>query len=167
MLQEDIRNGKYSIGELIVPQTFSHLVFKDGALQHENITVAGRKQPLHMIRKKLLEKHSIYTRSKSDEDYAVMTREQIVEELTKIHEYDPLIDENESTSTLLCKLKKFQRTRHLAFWHDGSTLSNHGHLLMMVNCIYDHALYYTDKEIKEKTGQSIDVQAQVESPEVY
>ena len=33
-------------------------------------------------------------------------------------------------------LKKYVRTRYLMIWHDGSCISNHGHIKMMVSCMY-------------------------------
>ena len=39
------------------------------------------------------------------------------------------------------KLKYFERTRHLMMWHDGSTLSSHSYLLMMVSIMYDRAVF--------------------------
>ena len=52
-------------------------------------------------------------------------------------------------------------------WHDGSTLVNHGHLLFMVASMYDPALYLTDEEFFKKTGRKVNVQAKVETPELY
>ena len=50
-------------------------------------------------------------------------------------------------------LKKLQRTRNLAFWHDCSTVSNHSHFLMMVITLYDKAIFLTDEEFHEKSGK--------------
>ena len=48
-------------------------------------------------------------------------------------------------------------------WADNSTLLNHGYLLLTVYAVYDDALYFTDKEMKEQgKGQSL-----VERPQVY
>ena len=52
-------------------------------------------------------------------------------------------------------------------WHDGSSLASHSHVLMMISTIYDPAVFLTDKEYKEKFGQSINVQSQIEKPKIY
>ena len=41
--------------------------------------------------------------------------------------------------------KKLECTRRLMFWHDGSTLVNHSHILMTVSALYDPAVYITDQ----------------------
>ena len=65
------------------------------------------------------------------------------------------------------KLKKMERTRHLQIWHDHSTLANHGHILFMVSCLYDPAVHLTNLEYKLETGEEVDVQTEVEKPEIY
>ena len=52
-------------------------------------------------------------------------------------------------------------------WHDHSTVANHGHLVFMVSCIYDPALYLTPEEYLQRTGKWVDIQSQVEKPEIY
>ena len=49
-------------------------------------------------------------------------------------------------------LKTFHRKRHLTCWHDGSSISNHGHLQITFNTTYDKALFYTNDEYFAKTG---------------
>ena len=38
---------------------------------------------------------------------------------------------------------------------------------VMVSCLYDPALFYTNQEYHEKTGETVDIQQEVESPELY
>ena len=52
-------------------------------------------------------------------------------------------------------------------WHDGSTIANHGDILFSVNIIYDPAVFYTREECKLITGNDIDVQSEIEKPELY
>ena len=92
-----------------------------------------------------------------------MPCEQVVKRLKVLNEYD----ENEGLTKMRKKLKKMERTRHLQIWHDHSTLANHGHILFMVSCLYDPAIHLTNEEYKLKTGEEIDVQSQVERPEIY
>ena len=92
-----------------------------------------------------------------------MPREQVASRLKVLNEYD----ENEGLTKMRKKLKKMERTRHLQIWHDHSTLANHGHILFMVSCLYDPAIHLTNEEYRLKTGEEIDVQSQVERPEIY
>ena len=45
--------------------------------------------------------------------------------------------------------KKLECTHHLMFWHDGSTLSNHSHILMTVSAMYDPALYNRSRMLQK------------------
>ena len=56
------------------------------------------------------------------------------------------------------KLKIVSRQRFLKVWHDHSSVSGHG-LLVLASCIYDPALLYTPKEMKERTGRAVNVQS--------
>ena len=38
---------------------------------------------------------------------------------------------------------------------------------MTVNCLYDEAFYYTKDELRQKTGDDIDVDALIQKPNVY
>ena len=58
-------------------------------------------------------------------------------------------------------------TGHLQIWHDYSTLANCGHILFMVSCLYDTAVHLTNLEYKLETGEGVDVQTEVEKPEIY
>ena len=102
------------------------------------------------IREKVLRKQKSYMRILPDEFYENNSRDDILKEFERIKEHIPSLN-NLSLESLSQKLKAIQRTRHFGFWHDGSTLSNHGHLLMMI-VMYDPAIFYTSQEYKEKTG---------------
>ena len=65
------------------------------------------------------------------------------------------------------RLKALQKTRHMIVWSDHSSVMNHGHLLMTVNILYDPAFYWTPREMGEKTGRAVDVQAILETPHIY
>ena len=52
-------------------------------------------------------------------------------------------------------------------WHDGSSISAHSHLLMMISCLYNQACQLTDTEFKQRHGVDINVQSMVEKPEIY
>ena len=65
------------------------------------------------------------------------------------------------------KLKKYERSRHFVTWHDASVIANHGHILFNVHVMYDHAVFYTSDEYKELTGCNVNIQKEVEGPQLY
>ena len=65
---------------------------------------------------------------------------------------DEELNDDQTTQENTEQLKTFQRTRHISCWHDGSSISNHGHLLVTVCTVYDPALFYTDDEYYQLTG---------------
>ena len=60
-----------------------------------------------------------------------------------------------------------ERTRYFTFWHDGSTIGNHSHLLITVNVLYDPASFLSDDEYCLKYKKNINVQATIEEPQLY
>ncbi len=92
-----------------------------------------------------------------------MTKQQLQQELLRVNEtFQPAATIDE----LRTQLTHIRSHRHLKVWHDHSTISSHGHLLVTVACIYDSAFYFTQEEMRKK-GLDIDVQTVVEKPEVY
>ena len=89
-----------------------------------------------------------------------------MDELKKIHELEDH-ELNESDEHMREKLMKYQRTRNLVFWHDGSSLSSHFHILITVACLYETAAFYTDEEYYEMSGIKCNVQTSVEKPFLY
>jgi len=77
------------------------------------------------------------------------------------------LDETEALSTMRQKLKKMERTRHLAVWHDHSSVANHGYFLFLVGVMYGPAIHLTDKEFKENCGKEVEEQKIIEKPELY
>ena len=162
-LKKLIDNGKYSIGELITPQKYEKLIIKeDGTTEVEEIEIKGRKNPLHDIRLKMTEKHNQYFRLFTEKEYDEMSEETICNELKRINEFT---NEKEGREKLLDHLKSFQQHRNLQFWHDGSCVSNHSHVMMMINSLYDKAIYLTNEEYFMKYNKKVDVQSEIETPE--
>ena len=64
------------------------------------------------------------------------------------------------------RLKRYEQTRYLQIWHDGSVNFNHGHVLFCVNVMYDPAVFYT-AEYSGLTSRNINVQRTVEALELY
>ena len=113
----------------IVPQTFERISVKDKKIITEDIVTEGRKVPLKEIRSKMLKDHQNYMRVYSDQHH-VAEKDQMLECLKKCNEYYPHFD------TLLIneirfKLDVLMQTQNLMFWFDGSSISNHSHLMIM------------------------------------
>lgn len=61
------------------------------------------------------------------------------------------------------------RTRHLALWHDHSSILGAGYLLMTIHVLYDSAVFLNNEQYERKTGENLpnSIQAVVEEPELY
>ena len=163
-LKIKISNGEISIGEMIVPKRYKKLILnKNNEIEATEFVVEGRKRPLDEIRRITLCKQKEFTRQHTDNYYDEMSRLDVVERLTELNEFN----DNDSLTKMRKKLRSLERTRHLTIWHDHSTVANHGHLLFMVSTLYDPALYLTSAEYKVKTGKDINIQEEVECPQVY
>ena len=161
-LKKKINLGINTMGEEIVPQIFKKLSVVDGTSVITETEVSGRKHSLIYLRKEMLKKHQRYFRQYSDTEYDEMTPGKVISELKRINEY-----QNNENSTFFEQretLKSFQRTRNLALWHDTSTIAGHSYLLMMIKCLYDPAIFYTDIEYEEKFQKKVKIQVEVEKP---
>lgn len=114
-----------------------------------NFLHSGRKISLPELREKMLKEQQPYLRTFPDEYYENISNKELEKEYDRI---DEKFDSALTKSELVDKLKSFHRRRHISFWHDGSSISNHGHLLVTVTTTYDTAIFYTDDEYFEKTG---------------
>ena len=162
-----INEGAYTIGDLIVPQKFEKLVLNaDLTTEIKEFEIAGRKVPLSKIRNKQYINNKQFCRIFTESQIKEMDREELVKELTRIDEFskpDIYMDIN----TLQQRFRKFNTTRNLQFWHDGSSISNHSHLLMTVNTLYDKTIHMTDQEYEEKHKKTVDVQSEIEKTYIY
>ena len=107
--------------------------------------------PLQEIREKMLKKSEKYLRIIDDEAYKTID---IASEYRRLNEE---MDTIASQEEQIQHLKNLQRTRHLSCWHDGSGISNHGHLLITICTLYDEAIFYTDEEYFKLTGISCEI----------
>ena len=98
--------------------------------------------------------------------YNNITQEEVIGELKRINEYADNFH-NTAFADLCLRLKKLQRTRHLCIWHNGSSIANHGHLMIMVNVIYDPAIFYTGDEYLSRFREKANIQREVEKPVMY
>ena len=165
-LKGKIADGTYCIGRLIIPQKFEKTVLQNGKIYKEEVHVSGRKIDLVSIRNDMYNQHKKFMRLRSDNDYSKLSRDDTIKHLCRINEFD-FTDTDKNTDILKNKLKKFERTRNLIFWHDGSTISNHSHILVMVSCLYDPAIFLTDEEYLKSNGVLVNLQAIVEEPFLY
>ena len=151
-----------------MPKKYKKLVLNsDGTLKEVQFTVCGRKIPLTEIRKRELdrcEKLGI-VRGHTNNDYQQMSDNQITERLKVLGEMEN--QQGDTPGQRRERLIKFEKTRHLMIWGDGSTILNHGHLLYLIQCIYDPAFYYSSAEMQTKGFGDIDVPALVEKPHIY
>ena len=136
---------------------------KDGSIVKTEFCVEGRKCPLREIRRRKLHDHEKYIRNTTDVDFMNMAFEEVEMKLKYLNE----LKEEEDFPIVKERLKQMERTRHLKVWHDLSTVANHSHLVFMVSCLYYPALFYTNQEYQEKTGETVDIQQEVEPPELY
>ena len=162
-----INEGAYTIGDLIVPQKFEKLILNaDLTTEIKEFEIAGRKVPLSEIRKKQYINNKQFYRIFTESQIKELDREELVKELRRIDEFsksDIYMDIN----TLLQRFRKFNTTRNLQFWHDGSSISNHSHLLITVNTLYDKTIHMTNQEYEEKHKKKVDVQSEIEKHHIY
>ena len=162
-----ISDGTINMGELIVPQKYEKTSLINNKVITEEVSVQGRKISLNNIRKIWSIDHKKYMRLRTDAEFQNLTRNDVIEMLQKIHEYDKEKHGSETTHQLKEILKVLERTRHVMFWHDASNVSNHDHFLVTVAPIYDEAVYITNAEYTQKYGEKINIQAEVEKPYIY
>ena len=165
LLNEEIASGKIDIGIHIVSRTYKKLAVDKitGEVHTSEFTVDGRKHPLRKIREKLLEKHRKYMRLNPDAYFQNIESEELMRRLRAVGE----LNENEDFITMREKLRSFERSRNLQMWHDASTVSNHSHILFCVNVMYDPAVFFTRLEYKNTTGHDVNIQREIEKPELY
>ena len=114
-LREKIKNGEYTLGELIVPQKFIKTTLCGNRIENEEVEISGRKIDITYIRKKLLEKNEKFMRRRSDEVFDNMDRESIIENLQKLNEVQSS-SLNLETNYLRNRFKSLERTRHWWSW---------------------------------------------------
>ena len=93
----------------------------------------------------------------------ILSDTQVETKLKIINEFNP----NMTTESRRQLLSEIETCRNLQIWHDASSISNHGHIVMMVNILYDTAVYYTDEEYYELFNERKNIQMIIEKPELY
>ena len=123
-----------------------------------------KKHSLRALRIKFLNKYKQFMRLNPDSYFKNISKEALIKRFQYI---DESIHVTENLSDLKERLKKFERTRNLQLWHDGSCITNHGHILFCIKVLYDRAVFYTSLEYYDKFKTKKDVQRLVETPELY
>lgn len=106
----------------MVPKKYKKLVLNsDGTLKEVQFTVSGRKIPLSEIRKRELDKCEQLgvVRGYTNNEYQQMNDEEIAERLNELGDVN---NPRDTPGQRLERLIKFERTRHLMVWEDGSTI---------------------------------------------
>ena len=108
----------------------------------------------------MLQSQFLHMRLQIDEELKALKHEDIAHFCAGIYEYyfDDLKKSSYKLSKLPHNLKTFQRTRNLIFWQDGSTLSSHGYILIMVATQHNDAVFMTNEEYFQSTGIFTEIQ---------
>ena len=165
-MEKKVESGEIDIGENVVEKIIQQRRFDktSGQLVTTSFTVHARKHPLHTLRLKLFHKYKMFMRLNPNSYFEDISMEELINRFQHIGES---IDVTEDVCVLKDRLKHFERTRCLQVWHDGSCITNHGHILFCVNILYDRAVFYTSSEYEEKFKIRKDIQSIVETPELY
>ena len=177
-LKEKVCSGEYCLGDVIVPRKYEKLVYKDGGAVRKIFFVEGRKIPLQRIRENTLKEHEKYMRLHDDTYYETLSEKEIKYRLKRLHEIHEHLSNDElrnlhansvnmTLEELRKKLKSIERTRYIQVWMDSSSIANHGHLVAMVNILYDPAIHLSNEEYFAKYGKVVDVQTEIERPDLY
>ena len=152
---EKILFGEIDIGVNTVERQYEKLILtKSGAIETCKFSVYGKKHPLTNIRRNLLKRHYRYMRRNSDAYFENIDIATLTERLASLNE----LNWDDSINTMKQKLKIFKRTRNIIMWHDASVIANHSHSFFV---------FYTSTEYQEISRDTVDVQAEIESPELY
>ena len=128
--------------------------------------MCGRKINLLSIRNDTYHQQKNHMRLRPDIHFDTLSREEVIHQLKTINEFNSL-DCDADTQVLTQRLKMYERTLHLIFWHDGSSISSHSRILIMVSCLYDTAVFVTDEDYFKSEGSLINIQARIEKPFLY
>ena len=138
---------------------------KNKTVIERKITFQGRMISLADSRKKILLKHHSIGVLCCAAFSAVqeLDSEQLKSELVKV---DARIPKYPSRENLLEAVKANQTTWYLKVWHDHCKITGLGHLLVLVESMFDQAFLYTSQEMAQR-GVNIDIPTTVEEPQLY
>ena len=165
-LEEKIRSGEIDIGKNVVEKVIQKRGYDktSGRIVVNTFTIYARKHALRTLRVKFFNKYKKFMRLNPDPYFDNISKEELVKRFKYIGE---TTDASENLYDLRERLKAFERTRSLQLWHDGSCITNHGHILFCIDVLYDCAVFYTSSEYEQKFNVKKDIQRLVETPELY
>ena len=100
----------------------------------------------------------------TDSDLATLTHAQLVEACSRL---GTSIEVNAHVDELRSLLVRYQRQRSLVIWHIHATVLNSGFIMVTVHILYDDAVFWTNEEYHQEHHQNVDIQSQIEQPEIY
>ena len=165
-LEEKVWSGEIDIGKNVVEKVIQKRGCDKtcGTIVVNTFTIYARKHALHTLCVKFFNKYKKFTRLNPDSYFENLSKEELVKRFQYIGE---TIDSSENLYDLRERLKAFERTRSLQLWHDGSCITNHGHILFSINVLYDCAVFHTSPKYEQKFNVKKDIQRLVETPELY
>ena len=118
-MEEKVWSGEIDIGENVIEKVIQKrgVDKTSGQLVTNTLTVHARKHALHALRVKFFNKYKIFMRLNPDSYFETISKEELIKRFQYIGESIHL---TENLSVLKERLKKFERTRSLQLWHDGS-----------------------------------------------
>ena len=140
-IHQRIEKGEIEIGTEVLTATQSRYSVNKhtNSVEIENVEVGARKIPLLQIREQLLKKHEALgiVRDLSEEYFEGLSMNQVI---TRLQELAIPFNTGENSIVLRQQLKDLSRKRHIKIWHDHSSISAHGHLLLLVSIMYSSTL---------------------------
>ena len=85
----------------------------------------------------------------------------------KIGEFTREVEEKCTPRQMKELLMKYERTKHFMIWADNSTIMNHGHIIYLVQCLYDPAFSFTPEEMKARWYENVVVPSIIDRPHLY
>lgn len=164
-IQELSEGGRFLLCEPCVPYTLKRCSTKNGVVQMYEIQVQGRKISLTDVKEKLLHQHEKYMRLLPDTAINSLSREEAQQVLKQMQ---CKVDDTSDVEQVREVIKKYQRSRTQAFWHDHGTVIGNSLILVTVHVVYDIASFLTSQEYaNQSAGSNIDIQTAVEKPEIH
>ena len=155
---------KLKLVKKIVEREYKKLALgENGDVVTHSFFVNGRNHSLFNLSVKLFKKHSKFMRLNSESYFENLQPTELYKRLSLLGELNLI----ENINDMKEKLKKYERSRHFVTWHDASVIAHHGHIIFNVHVMYDPAVFYTSGEYKELTGCNVNIQKEVEDPQLY
>ena len=154
-----IEDGTLDLGQPRAPSTVHTFKLVNGKLEEVHSEVYGQRFNMLKVRQELLRSHEKLMRLNSDEELNAMTKDDLMSLIPECE-----IQPNMSIDDMKAKICCLQRTRHLAVWHDHSSVLSRGYMLFTINIVHDNAIFMKMDELAPEHKLSISLQEYVEEP---